>query len=212
MSGILITSCCRIQPGTVFLNDKPWYEAGEKASGDRLGFFSAVYERLGIDYRKFFKMDALSKLGFLASELVLAGMDRETPKEDLGIAMINRSASLEADRKYQQTIRHPDNFFPSPSDFVYTLPNIVLGEIAIRHKIYGETAFYLMPALRWERLAEIVDAMIHQAGMKQVLAGWVEVDAFSEAFECRMMLAEASAAPGSGERMHPCLRRTFTNT
>lgn len=191
MSDRVVTSYCHILPGEVSLNGEIWYKANDGASGDMQAFFSAVYERLEIDYRKFFKMDALSKLGFLASELVLGAMDKETPKEDMGIAIINRSASLEADRKYQQTIQHADNFFPSPAEFVYTLPNIVLGEIAIRNKIYGETAFYLMPELNMTSLSKVIEEMINFAGMKQVLAGWVEVDAFSETFECRMMLAKS---------------------
>lgn len=73
-------------------------------------FFAAVYRCLQIDYRKFYKMDALSKLGFLASEWLLKGFDREQPKEDMGIVLFNRSASLEADAAYQETIRDEENF------------------------------------------------------------------------------------------------------
>jgi hypothetical protein len=154
-------------------------------------FFSAIYGRLKIEYRKFYRMDALSKLGFLASELVLDGIDRELHKEYMGIALFNRSASLEADRKYQQTIRDKNNFFPSPSDFVYTLPNIVTGEISIRNKIYGETAFYVIPTFRGDSLCSAIENMIRFAEMKYVLAGWTEVDAFSGTLSCLMVLCEA---------------------
>jgi len=196
MESNFVTSYCHITPGRVSLNTKPWLETNGGAE-DMQHFFSAVYEQLEIDYRKFFKMDALSKLGFLASELLLAGMDKEVPKEDMGLVIFNRSASLEADRKYQQTIQHKDHFFPSPADFVYTLPNIVLGEIAIRNKIYGETAFYLMPEFQMNSISKVIAEMINFAGMKQVLAGWVEVDAFSGTFECRMMLTRTKSALGS---------------
>lgn len=202
MSYNFITSYCQIKPGNVILNANAWYEASDGASGDMQAFFSTIYERLGIDYRKFYKMDALSKLGFLASELILAGMDKEEPKEDMGIAIFNRSASLEADRKYQQTIQHSDNFFPSPADFVYTLPNIVLGEIAIRNKIYGETAFYLMPKFEIKHISKVIEKMIDLAGMDYVLAGWVEVDAFSDTFDCTMMLVKSASVIRPGELIH----------
>lgn len=202
MSHDFVTSYCHITPEEVSLNAETWYRADDETFCDMQAFFSSVYERLGVDYRKFFKMDALSKLGFLASELLLTEMDKETPKEDMGIAIINRSASLEADRKYQQTIQNKDDFFPSPAEFVYTLPNIVLGEIAIRNKIHGETAFYLMPKFQMETISKIIGEMINFAGMKQVLVGWVEVDAFSGAFECRMVLAKAASAVGADEMIH----------
>lgn len=202
MSYDFIISYCTITPREVCLNAKTWYTPGAKESDDMQAFFTAVYERLEIDYRKFYKMDALSKLGFLASELVLHKIDKEVPKEDMGIAIFNRSASLEADRKFQQTIQCADDFFPSPAEFVYTLPNIVLGEIAIRNKIYGETAFFLMPKLQMKNVSNVIGEMIRFAGMKQVLAGWVEVDVFSGTFECRMMLAKAASAIEPDELIH----------
>ena len=198
-----IKSYCRIIPEGVWLNGEVYFKPEGRATGSSPAvreasvihdFFSAVYKRLHVEYRKFYKMDALSKLGFLASELVLDGAGRESTGEDTGIAFFNRSASLETDRRYQQTICDKNNFFPSPSEFVYTLPNIVTGEISIRNKIYGETAFYITPCFRSDRLYEAIESMIHFAGMKYVLAGWMEVDAFSGEFGCLAVLCEAGYA------------------
>ena len=77
----------------------------------------------------------------MASELLLQaeGAERFVPREDRAVVFFNRSASLQADTAYQATIQDPDNFYPSPAAFVYTLPNIVTGEIAIRNKYFGET-------------------------------------------------------------------------
>lgn len=161
-------------------------------------FFAAAYRCIQIDYRKFYKMDALSKLGFLASEWLLKGFDREQPKEDMGIVLFNRSASLEADVAYQTTIRDEENFFPSPAEFVYTLPNIVTGEIAIRNKIFGETMFYVLPAFRPETICNIVDDTLTATGMRYVLAGWTEVN--SPAFEGRMFLCSTYDEPISDKR------------
>jgi hypothetical protein len=137
-------------------------------------------------------MDVLSKLGFLASELLLAGSDRETPKEDTGIVLFNRSSSLDADLKFQITIQGRGNFFPSPSDFVYTLPNIVTGEIAIRNKIHGETIFYVLPEFQGNTVYEIIEETLTFSGMNHLLAGWTEVDAFADTPDCIMLLCEKS--------------------
>ena len=66
------------------------------------------------DYPKFFKMDTLSKLGFVASELLLQaeGAERFVPREDRAVVFFNRSASLQADTAYQTTIQDPENFSP----------------------------------------------------------------------------------------------------
>ncbi len=192
-----IKSYCRIVTGNAILNGKTLLESvgGTYTMHE---FLSVLYGHLGTDYRKFYKMDALSKLGFLASEMVLAGIDREMPKEDMGIAFFNASASLEADKKYQQTIQHKDDFFPSPADFVYTLPNIVTGEIAIRNKIYGETSFYVINRFLSNIICETVNNMITFGGMKCVLAGWTEVDIFTDTLSCLMILCEAGDVSGVG--------------
>jgi len=183
----IIKSFCKILPESVCLNGKVVFEFPHKPFNMN-EFFSAVYECIGIDYRKFFKMDALSKLGFLASELLLKGVDRVEPKQDMGIILFNRSSSLEADVNYQKTIRDKDDFYPSPAEFVYTLPNIVAGEIAIRNKIVGETVFYVMPGFYADTISEMIEYTMHYAGLKCVLAGWVEVDVFHNTLNCLMIL------------------------
>jgi len=183
----IIKSYCKILPGSVCLNGKTFFEGLHKPfiMND---FFSTIYERMEIDYRKFFKMDALSKLGFLAAELLLKGADRAEPKQDMGIILFNRSSSLGADMNYRKTIQDKENFYPSPAEFVYTLPNIVTGEIAIRHKIYGETNFFVLPRFYGDVISEIIDNTLHYGRLKCALAGWVEVDAFTNTLNCMMIL------------------------
>ena len=206
---IILKSYCRIAGGHVTINGELFFKSDFSSDLDKNltsnvdrnfnpeeklrtahEFFSAVFGRLSVDYRKFYKMDALSKLGFLASELLLADTDRDIPKEDMGIVLFNRSSSLETDSRYQKTIQDKDNFFPSPAEFVYTLPNIVTGEIAIRNKIYGETAFYVMSGFQADMLREAIENMINFARMKRVLAGWTEVDAFTGEYSGFMVLCE----------------------
>ena len=184
-----IHSYCKITTGGVWLNGKKYFKSTSEpfVVGD---FLTAIYKHIGVDYRRFYKMDVLSKLGFLASEILLANSDREQPKPDMGIILFNKNASLEGDRNFQKTIRDKDDFFPSPAEFVYTLPNIVNGEIAIRNKIYGETAFYVVADFQQDMLYEAIENMVNFAGMKRVLAGWAEVDAFTGEYNAFMVLCE----------------------
>jgi len=108
-----------------------------------------LYRRFVGDYPKFFKMDTLCRLGFLAAELLLKQATNEDQRlttndqRPSAIILANRSASIKNDTDYLATISE-GNYYPSPALFVYTLPNIVTGEIAIRHHIQGETSFYIL--------------------------------------------------------------------
>lgn len=150
---------------------------------------SLYKEKIG-DYPRFYKMDSLSKLGFLATELLLqtenSGKYDATPSR--GIAFFNSEASVKTDLAYLETMKDEKNFFPSPSLFVYTLPNIVTGEIALRHHYHGETAFYLLPDKDWDRINEIVTCMFCDPQTESVIAGWVEY-ADSDHFEADIFIA-----------------------
>lgn len=133
-----------------------------------------LYRQFVGDYPKFFKMDSLCKLGFLASELLLGSLSAEQ-KENASIILFNKNGSLITDRNYQQTISD-SNYFPSPALFVYTLANIITGEIAIRHKIYGETSFYILPNKDEEVMERMVKNIFLTSHPTFVLTGWVDYE------------------------------------
>ncbi|MDR2691361.1 MAG: hypothetical protein LBB73_03555 [Dysgonamonadaceae bacterium] len=134
-----------------------------------------MYRALRIDYPKFFKMDNLSKLGFLASEILFKDETvRFTPREDIALIGFNSSSSLDTDRNYQATIRDADNYFPSPSVFVYTLPNMVAGEIAIRNRFYCETFFYICENFDVGETANKIRLSFTDSVIRSVLAFWIE--------------------------------------
>lgn len=139
-------------------------------------FIKSLYKKEGISYPKFFKMDGLSKLGFVTAELLLKGreMDRYR-KERVGLVLSNSASSLDTDLAYSETISDRNNYFPSPSVFVYTLPNIVNGEICIRHKFNGENIFLVSerfdPVLLDTNIREAMD----NDRVDVCIAGWVEL-------------------------------------
>lgn len=144
-----------------------------QATGSAL--LTELYRRYVGDYPKFFKMDTLARLGFIASELLLLREgDRFRPREDRAIVFANRNASLKDDTDYWETVRNAADCYPSPALFVYTLPNIVTGEIAIRNRWYGETSFYVLDSeQQLDRLLQTTFSP-HTAS---ILGGWLECTA-----------------------------------
>jgi len=189
---IFIKAYCRVNQGIVALNGRTVFETATQNKSVR-DVLSELFESLSIDYRKFYKMDALSRLGFIASELLLHNFDRAAAKPDMAVVIFNRSSSLEADVRYQKTIQDSDNYYPSPSDFVYTLPNIVTGEIAIRNKIYGETAFYVLPQFDGAAICNVINYLLQYTDAKQALAGWLEVDVFKETADGLLVLCDSTS-------------------
>ena len=173
MTELIINAYSRITNHGVWLNGE---EKTIIKSGENSLFLDDIYRTLKIQYLKFFKMDRLSKAGFLASEMVIDFMqiERDTPKKEHAILCFNRSSSLDNDTLYQQTIQNPQNYFPSPSIFVYTLPNIVMGEIAIRNKIYGETSFYIAEHFSAEQLYFSITDIFKTGNVSALLCGWIE--------------------------------------
>jgi 3-oxoacyl-[acyl-carrier-protein] synthase-1 len=143
------------------------------------------------DYPKFFKMDTLSKLGFVASEMLLKdeGQKRFVPREDRAVILFNTTSSLQADTNYQATIQDPENFFPSPAAFVYTLPNIVTGEIAIRNKYFGETSFIVMERCDAQIMARQLMNAFQDPITQSILGGWLDCNDENH-FEARIFLIE----------------------
>ena len=137
-----ISDYCSIRNNTVVLHGQTTY--ADAGSGYQ-EFLTGVYQHFKVSYPKFYKMDNLSKLGFLTAELLLRNKNihQQYTGNEVGIILMNASSSLDTDRHHQHTILDRNNYFPSPAVFVYTLPNIVIGEISIRHKITGEGTFFV---------------------------------------------------------------------
>ena len=149
-------------------------EADAEGTGAEL--LTSLYKKYVGGYAKFYKMDKLCRLGFVASELLLQeeGKERSVEREDRAVVMFNHSSSVDSDRKYEESIADADNFFPSPSVFVYTLPNIVTGEIAMRNKYHGETSFYILPERNEERMRQILSATFSDSMTDSILGGWID--------------------------------------
>lgn len=132
---------------------------------------SALYRQLAGDYLKFFKMDVLSKLGFLLTEMLVADEpDRFQLREDRAVLVFSREGCVANDRHYAATLAD----FPSPALFVYTLPNIVTGEIAIRNKYEGETSAYVLENYDEKRLWALVKEAFQDRITQSAVVAWID--------------------------------------
>ena len=138
---------------------------------------TSLYKHFVDDYPKYYKMDGLSRLGFIASELLLQaekkGNNDNPLQNERAIVLFNSSSSIVADQKFLETIAD-DNFFPSPSVFVYTLPNIVTGEIAMRNGYHGETSFYVLARRNEELMRQIIKSTFQDSTLKSMITGWLD--------------------------------------
>ena len=153
-------------------------------------FLSEAYKSMGISYPKFHKMDAQCKLGLLCTEFALQNSSFLTNAslDKTAIILSNSASSLETDRQYQASISDKSNYFPSPTVFVYTLPNIVIGEIAIKHKLTGENAFFVAEKMDAQLLVNYAEILLDQYAEAAII-GWVEVD--GDHYEAFIFLVES---------------------
>lgn len=136
-----------------------------------VGMLTEIYRKLSVDYPRFYRMDMLSRLAFVAVEL----LSREAGDDGMcgcDVIFFNRTSSVISDLKHQSTIRLGEEFFPSPATFVYTLPNIMVGEVAIRHHLTGSTSLCILPERDADVMHKIISAQLTKA--KGLVAGWVD--------------------------------------
>ena len=148
-----------------------------------------LYLRYVGDYPKFYKMDPLCRLGLVATELLLQaeGEERFAERSDRAVLLVGSSASVVSDEAFRQTIADPAACYPSPSVFVYTLPNIVAGEGAMRNHYHGETAYYVLPSKDWGRILQLVDNVLTDPAIHSVLGGWIDYTD-NETFEANLKI------------------------
>jgi hypothetical protein len=152
----------------------------------------SLYQQLGFRYPKFFKMDGLSKLAWLAAEVLLiepAGSARYEGLEKSRIALMlaTTDGCLDVDHRFKASMDE----IPSPALFVYTLPNIMLGEICIRHGFTGEQLCLTMDDFDAEEILAQLQDLVQHRGITHCLFG--KVDAAAGRQEAILFWADAPA-------------------
>ena len=182
-SDIYITASCTINDHVVCKDETKIFENKDASLAD---FLLSVYHHFGINYPKFYKMDNLSKLGWLASEILLKDSFREGEYEPqtIGVVLANASSSLDTDMRYYESVKD----IPSPALFVYTLPNIVIGEICIRQHFEGENAFFIFDEFDAGFIEQYISNLINNNILQACVCGWVEL--LGEQYKTVLFLVE----------------------
>jgi len=155
-----------IRNSKIFRNGEQIFQAEPDLSLPK--FLKKVYKIQNLKYPKFFKMDSLSKMGYLGVELLMEG---EIKDKGTALVFANSFSSLDTDEDYAATIKS----FPSPSLFVYTLPNIMLGEISIRHQLKSENSFFVSEKFDPSLFVDYSKALLLEKSTENVLCGWVNL-------------------------------------
>ena len=168
-----IESFCSIKNNKISLNNTLLFENKDALSFSE--FSKTAYKKLDLHYAKFFKMDYLSKLAFLTAEVLLKNVGITSDQEqNIALVFSNNASSLDTDRKHQQSIQNKNEYYPSPAVFVYTLPNICLGEISIKYKLYSENSFFIFDHFNAQHLMYYAHELLKTNKAEKVLCAWVE--------------------------------------
>lgn len=198
---ITISRYLSIAGNDIFLNGKPLLSEGHMNRNAE-----EVYHQLQMHYPKFFKMDVLCKWATIGAECLLKekeqyvyeGMD----KTKIAVVLMTSSGCLDVDKKYLASTAA----IASPALFVYTLPNIMLGEICIRHGFKGEQLCMMSEAPDVEELFFWVNDLLQHKGMDACLCGWV--DAIEEKQDaCFLWVDKKKGAAFTKENLALCFKR-----
>ena len=170
-----IQHICHINQRSICLDGKVIFLNENQA--ESLEFLNEIYRFLKIDYPKFFKMDVLSKLAFIATEMICKKLDfTEINKESVGIVLENKSSSLMSDLTFQRSIQDKNAHYPSPAIFVYTLSNIMMGEMCIRHGFSNENALFITEQFDPILLEKYINHLFNEQIIEHCFGGWVEAN------------------------------------
>ncbi|PCH71681.1 MAG: 3-oxoacyl-ACP synthase [Bacteroidales bacterium] len=153
-------------------------------------FLKEFYKSEKFEYPKFYKMDAQCKLAFIAAEVLFRNIDREQyQNEEIAMVFANSESTLATDMTYWESTES----VASPALFVYTLPNILMGEIAIKNKIKGENYFFVSENFDAQLLHQQTEMIFQNTETKLVVVGWVNYESETNYFAKLFLVSKSEA-------------------
>ena len=176
-----ISTYCKISGKGLVVNGKPVMQNPDENISFP-DFIKLIYKEFEFSYPKFFKMDNLCKLGFAAAEVALreSGIIGKYQENEIAVVIQNRSSSMDTDTDYLATIKNRENYFPSPALFVYTLANILIGEISIKNHLTGENTLFVSEKPDFQFLKNYAESLLVSGAAKACIMGWVDFDRLSD--------------------------------
>lgn len=160
-----LAASCFIHQGKLVVNGNVVFSSKAPVES----FFTELYTLSGANYPKFYKMDAQSQLAFLCTEFLMKDNTvKDTSPFDWSVVLSCANSSNDTDIKYWENAREA----PSPAAFVYTLPNVMLGEICIRHGFKGENSCFIFNTFDTAFQVNYVNSLLEKRA-KVCVHGWV---------------------------------------
>jgi hypothetical protein len=126
-------------------------------------------------------MDLLSKAAFLATEVMVQLLGDISDKDRVATVLTTSNGCMDVDEKFEAYRTE----LASPALFVYTLPNIMLGEICIRNQFKGEQMCTLSEQLDIPFTAFYVTDLLQQRHASACLCGFAE--AYGDQLDVRLI-------------------------
>jgi hypothetical protein len=198
-----VVSYASIRNGMISLKDRVLFHPSPESFDDFMDF---GYRSLNTDYPKFHKMDKLSKLGFLTAEVLLSEekLPEKYSSDMTGLVISNRSSSLDTDIKYYNQLSRG---IASPAVFVYTLPNIMIGEICIRHQLKGESVFFCTGHFDVEAQVRYMEMLFRLNITDACIGGWVEL--MNDTYESFLYLVTREEATDESKFTPSLIRKLY---
>lgn len=170
-SSFEVLAQCRIEKNRILMEEEVVFSE----EGSCEAFVRAAFKSLGRPYMKFYKMDTLSKLAFTASEFLISHPAcADYLQRDVALVLSNRASSLDTDRQHVRLCIE-NGGEASPAVFVYTLPNVLMGELCIRHKWQGRNLFFVSDVYDEVLLKEYVSYLFGAGKAEACIYGWVDL-------------------------------------
>jgi hypothetical protein len=158
-----------ISKGTVLFDSQTIYQ--HQGEDGFTAFSKDLYKKIECNYPKFYKMDNLCKLSFLAGELLVKRSKiSEIQADKMALIFANSGSTIDTDTKFIESFET----IPSPAIFVYTLPNIAIGELCIRHGWKGEGMFLIQSQFNPQELIDHAKFSFQSGFAASCILGWVE--------------------------------------
>ncbi len=180
---LYISSFIRLVDAKLQLNEKTLMHEDNSITFKEIS--KKIYKQFELKYIKFFKMDEHSKLGFLPASILLNNLNLDYEPDKVAMIMFNAESTMHTDNNYVTTL----DTIPSPAVFVYTLPNIVIGEICIKFKLRGENTFFIEKDFNADSIFQMVDILFKTSNTRACLTGWVNFKSQQD-YNCTLYLVE----------------------
>src|SRR5690606_3300338 len=114
------------------------------------------------------------KWAWLGADALFSGNDsylyNGIDKSKVAVVLMTHHGCIDVDKRYLATMSD----IPSPALFVYTLPNIMLGETCIRHGFKGEQLCLVSDGFDAQELHFWVNDLLNNRGMEACICGFAD--------------------------------------